>query len=263
MKDLIFLVFAVFSLSLFGQSPKKIAEQVEVGRQLKKAILEKPGEYPILPEKGNEEAYQLVRELVNEVLKSPKIKYADEFKYDSVTIIKDDNVLNAFCAPGGYVFVYTGIMKYVKSEDELAGILGHEIAHAELWHGTRKRNMKLTTAGALLIGGIAAGAVIGELILIEAAGAFVGLGYSRKQEAQADKYSVLYLKDSPYSCGGCGQFFDNTLREGDDVRIPEFLSDHPDTRKRVANIYGEAEDLGCLTPPRETARIDRLKQILP
>ena len=48
----------------------------------------------------------------------------------------DDNVLNAFCAPGGYIYVFSGLMRYLDSEDHLAGVLAHEIAHAELRHSS-------------------------------------------------------------------------------------------------------------------------------
>ena len=53
-------------------------------------------------------------------------------------IIHDDSTLNAFCTPGGYIYIYTGILKFLDSEDEFAGVLGHEIAHADLRHSTRQ-----------------------------------------------------------------------------------------------------------------------------
>ena len=53
------------------------------------------------------------------------------FAFDRVRIIDNDETLNAFCLPGGFIYVYTGLIKYLDSEDHLAGVLGHEIAHAD------------------------------------------------------------------------------------------------------------------------------------
>ena len=53
-------------------------------------------------------------------------------------LIDDDKTLNAFCTPGGFIYVYTGLIKFLDSEDQLAGVMGHEIAHAALRHSTRQ-----------------------------------------------------------------------------------------------------------------------------
>ena len=64
---------------------------------------------------------------------------ADFSDFDwELKIIHDDETLNAFCAPGGYIYVYTGLIKFLAHEDNLAGVIGHEIAHADLRHSTQQ-----------------------------------------------------------------------------------------------------------------------------
>ena len=72
----------------------------------------------------------------------------------------------------------------------------------------------------------------------------LGLSYSRDQEAQADAYSVRYLSTSDYGCDGTAGFFIKLKEAGDDVGIPEILSDHPDSGSRIREIQKEAKRLG-------------------
>jgi len=64
-------------------------------------------------------------------------KHKDDFAWQ-VKIIDDPETLNAFATPGGYIYVYTGLIKFLDTEDQLAGVMGHEIAHADLRHSTRQ-----------------------------------------------------------------------------------------------------------------------------
>jgi predicted Zn-dependent protease len=64
-----------------------------------------------------------------------------------IRIIANDSVLNAFCTPGGYIYFYTGILKYLESEDQLAGVMGHEMAHAEKVVRTIKGKLQPKTRG--------------------------------------------------------------------------------------------------------------------
>jgi len=109
---------------------------VELGKMSAQSLADDPEEYPILPESEYPDAYAHLRRIVGGVIDSPEIQYRDLFAYDQMKIINRDDVLNAFCTPGGYIYVYTGLIKYLDQEDHLAGVLGHEIAHAENRHGS-------------------------------------------------------------------------------------------------------------------------------
>ena len=73
------------------------------------------------------------------------------------------------------------------------------------------------------------------------------LSWSVGQEANADKMSMSYLKDAGYACDGTAAFFEMLLADQDDVGIPEVLSDHPDSERRVHDIKAQARSLGCST----------------
>ena len=239
------------------------ADDVELGRMSAESLTENPEEYPMLPENEYPEAYAHLRRIVNGIIGSPEIQYRDLFAYDQMKIINRDDVLNAFCTPGGYIYVYTGLIRYLDREDHLAGVLGHEIAHAEKRHGSirlqKEFGAKALTSFVLLTLPISAGDYINASILKE----LMGLSYSRDQEAQADVYSVRYLATSDYACDGTAGFFIKLRERGEDVGIPEMLSDHPDTASRINAIEREAKRLRCSTEPADPSRWKAFQQSLP
>ena len=118
------------------------------------------------------------------ILNSGQIKHKDDYPWD-VSIIDNDTILNAFASPGGYVYVYTGLIKFLDSEDQLIGVLGHEIAHADLRHSTSQMSQRY---GTQLIADILLGknaAMVKEIV-----SGLAGLSYSRNHESQADEYAV-------------------------------------------------------------------------
>lgn len=115
-----------------------VENDVGLGRQSEASIAADPEEYPLLSRQDYPEAYAHLDRIVGKVVRSPVIEHGDLFAYDDVKIIHDDDVLNAFCTPGGFVYVYTGLVHYLDAEDHLAGVLGHEIAHAERRHSSTR-----------------------------------------------------------------------------------------------------------------------------
>jgi len=240
----------------------EVEYDVDLGQRTVAAIEAEPEEYPLLAEDEYPGLYNYMRGLVREIVQSDAIQYGDLFAYDSVKVIGDDNTLNAFCAPGGFIYVYTGIIRYLDAEDHLAGVLGHEIAHAERRHSARQMQKEfgkerllefLAISAPLAIGNIAFAAMLNEL---------TDLGYSRELEAEADDLSVRYLADSRYACDGAAGFFEKILREGDDFAIPEFLSDHPEPAARVRDVRRTAEEAGCRTEVGDQARWRQLQAAL-
>lgn len=248
----------------FAKEPVfSVENDVELGRQGAASFEANPEEYPVLPEEEYPEAYAHLNRIVQGVVGASDIQYRELFAYDDVKIIDDDEVLNAFCMPGGYIYVYTGLIRYLDREDHLAGVLGHEIAHAENRHSSlrlqREYGVKNLSAFVLLTNPMTIGDFVNASILRD----LVGLDYSRDQEAQADEYSVRYLADSAYACDGTAGFFEKLLDEGKGAPIPEFLSDHPDSAARVRDVRGMAEDLGCGTEEQSPERWRAFQASLP
>lgn len=265
------LIVAVLAIGLpiylyltFAKEPVFSAKyDVDLGQQTVRSIAEDPEQYPLLSEDEYPEVYAHMRSLVDRLLQSPDIQYRDLFAYDQVKIIHDDDVLNAFCAPGGYIYVFTGLMRYLDHEDHLAGVLGHEIAHAELRHSSQRLQKEYGAQKLLDFVLLSTPTTAGDVINAQIAKDLLTLNYSRGQEAQADDYSVKYLSTSGYACDGTAGFFAKLLEEGQDVKIPEFLSDHPASGARVRDIRRAAQELGCSTEMGDPAEWEEIKATLP
>jgi len=226
----LFACEATSGLNLFT-----IEEDIELGQSVLAEIEADPETYPVLSEDQYPEAYAHLDRLRDEVLATGEVTHADEFEWE-IYLIDDDDTMNAFAAPGGYIWVYTGLMRFLTSEDVLVGVLGHEIAHADARHSTQL----LTRAYGL--------AYLLDVVLgddrgtgSELAETILALGFSRDNEAEADSYSVQYLCPTDWAADGASYFFEDL--EG--VAIPEFLSTHPSSDTRVADIRAEADAMGC------------------
>ena len=237
-----------------------INQQKELGRQFDSTIVASPNEYPILSETEYPEANAYIQGIFDEILRSEAIDHRDEFNWQ-IRIIENDTVLNAFATPGGYAYVYTGLIKYLDQEDDLAGVLGHEIAHAAEEHSAR--NMEIAYGADVLLS-IILGNNPSKLtqIVTNSATGLLSLDYGRDLETEADEKSVEYLADTKYNCAGARSFFQKLEAEGG-PRQPEFLSTHPNPGNRVENITQTAEGIGCSTAPLNPASYEDFKRMLP
>lgn len=89
-----------------------IDDDIKLGQQLRDEIAKNPKEYPVLDEKQYPQAYAHLRRITNAILNSGSIRYKDKFAWE-LKIIHNDKTLNAFVAPGGYIYVYTGLIKFL------------------------------------------------------------------------------------------------------------------------------------------------------
>ncbi len=204
---------------------------------------------------ANRRAYELLDVVVNKVLNSGELQHRNDFPWD-VKIIKDDAVQNAFATPGGHIYVFSGLVKFLEDENQLAGVLGHEIAHADRRHTSRMLQQQY---GISLLLSLLVGDNPGQLVQIAA-----GLGqlkFSRDFEVEADQYSVVYLNKTTYACDGAAGFFIKAEAQGQG-NPPTFLSTHPNPGSRVQNIQTKATELGCRNRTVSSATFDELKRIL-
>jgi predicted Zn-dependent protease len=241
-----------FDLSLFS-----INDDKELGAQVEAEILANPTQYPVIDSASNVTLYGHLYRIRDKILNSGHVERKDDFKW-KLYVIDDDTTLNAFCTPGGYIFVYTGLIRYLNSEDALAGVLGHEIAHADRRHSTKSmtRQYGINTLISIVAGN-------NENMIATLANNISSLSYSRCHEGEADDYSVLYLSGTNYICSGGAEFFEKIEEDGGS-EVPEFLSTHPDPGNRIANYYAEAEKLSCnTTTPAIDANYQGLLNSLP
>lgn len=232
--------------SCYKAIPKE--KDIQLGALTSHKIHSDPKAYPLLDKAKYPDTYKHLTRVVNNILVSPEIHEQDIFAYDSITIINDDKIVNAFCTPGGYIFVYTGLIKLAQNEDQLAAVIGHEIAHAELRHSVKKLTRGVGRQAVIIAGAAAAGASFGVFIAVEVANKILGLGLGRDQENSADKHSVIYLgTGTDYSTVALADFFTEMTKSGNNVKIPPIISTHPDTENRIFRIRKWAKKYGYNT----------------
>ncbi|RAK69633.1 M48 family metalloprotease [Hymenobacter edaphi] len=204
-------------------------------------------------------AYQLLDGVVNRVLDNGNLKYRTKFPWD-VKLIKDDATQNAFATPGGHIYVFTGLVKFLDNESQLAGVLGHEIAHADRRHSTQLLQRQYGV-------GMLASVVLGKNqgMLAQIANGLAGvtsLKFSRTFEQEADKYSTVYLNGTRYyACDGAAGFFIKAEKQGSG-NPPEFLSTHPNPGSRIQAIQNNARSLGCTGRSVSNSNFEELKRLL-
>jgi len=164
----------------------------------------------------------------------------------------NEKSLNAFAGPGGLIFVHSGLLEIMDSEDELAGILSHEIAHgvhrhladrAEQWKGASLAALGTIAAGLLL--GVTGGGMPVEALALGAlsTGQSVALAYSREAEMQADITGVSYMKSAGYSVDGLLSILRKMRSQQwfGPQEIPTYLTTHPALDDRMAYISSQAQ----------------------
>lgn len=244
-KNMFFLLLLVAMFQTACDRPVNIftvSQDKSLGAELKKEIESKPTEYPLLSETAYPQAYAYLNAMKQEILNSPEVKFKTEFKWE-LKIIHDDAVLNAFCAPGGYIYVYTGLIKYLDKVDHLAGVLAHEIAHADQRHSTAQMTEQYGLD--MLIAIASQNATAAQISQV--AGGLTSLGFSRAHETDADEHSVDYLKSTKYACNGAAGFFTKLQAQGQGSQGPAFLSTHPNPDDRITKINTRATEAGCST----------------
>ncbi|WP_276499707.1 M48 family metalloprotease [Pontibacter litorisediminis] len=211
---------------------------------------------------NTQKAYQSLDRIVNRILTSGEVKYKQEFPW-TVKIIKDDATLNAFASPGGQIYVFTGLIKFLNDEDHFAGVLAHEIAHADKRHSVKQLQRDY---GIALLLSVALGNNPSTLrqIAAQLTGSLAGLKFSRDAETEADEASVAYLAGTRhYACDGAAGFFVKLeQQEQQQGAPPEFLSTHPSPENRIQHIQQLAQQRGCSTASAPDTDYQQLKTAL-
>jgi predicted Zn-dependent protease len=217
------------------------SKDIELGRQVDAEIRKSPKEYPLLIGHPGVKAY--VEEITRKILSSPAVKKKSIYAYH-VEIIKEDSTVNAFCTPGGYIYVYTGLLKFLDKEASLAGVLGHEIAHAERRHATRRMTTQMSYKVLL---SVLLGQNPGQVEQL-AGNLFSGLALlknSRGDETESDTYSFKYLQSTEYYPGAIRYFFEKVQRgTSRGESFERLLSTHPLPQDRFDHINQMLADVG-------------------
>ncbi|MFI5346760.1 MAG: M48 family metalloprotease [Elusimicrobiota bacterium] len=233
------------------------SEEYYIGRAVAAQILSR---YQPLNDPGLNLYAQKIVQAVSMASDRPSV-----FKGYHVQILESDEV-NAFAAPGGFIFVTTGLLKLVRSEDELACVLAHEVAHVAKKHGLKTIKASRLTSAFAVLGSEAAknytSSQVAQLTDVfkgsvdDVVNSLVVNGYSRDKEYEADKFGAEYARNANYDPGALQAFLKRMEEAGAAGGAGGMFKTHPTAAKRVS-------ELGELTPSadyrRSAAREQRFK----
>jgi hypothetical protein len=188
---------------------------------------------------------------------------AKQSGFDFTFTVLNVNEINAFALPGGPMFIYTGLLKSVDNEAQLVGVMGHEMSHVILRHGTHEATK--ANGIQLALGGLSALIGGGESTAGKLAQAGLGLGgnslilkFSRDAESEADALGSHLMSEAGYDPVQMAKFFEKLA--GDGRQGPQFLSDHPNPGNREAAIVAEMKTLPTRTYSADTGQFARVKK---
>jgi beta-barrel assembly-enhancing protease len=174
--------------------------------------------------------------------KAQGVRYPFQFK------AVNDKAINAFALPGGFLYVNRDLIEAADNEAQLAGVLGHEIGHVALRHGTNQASKtQVAQAPLTILGGVLGSGSLGSVLAQLGAGFAANsvlLKYSRDAEGQADILGTQILYDSSYDPRAMSQFFEKLQAEGESGRPVEFFSSHPNPENRAKRVTEEIAKLG-------------------
>jgi beta-barrel assembly-enhancing protease len=223
-----------------------VRQDIEIGETMDSIIRANPTEYPILSETNYPEAYSYLNMMMQRILQSDEFEHDDDFSYE-ITIINNPGVMNAFAVPGGKLYFYTGLMKYLNNAANLAGVLAHEMAHVDRRHSSQQLS-KVYGFDFVINALLGEDKSNFEEIASNLATGLVALQFSRSDEYEADEYSIKYMADTEYyHPKGIAGFFEQLKADGHTAQTFEFLSTHPSDDNRLDNIDAVWRGLGSPT----------------
>jgi len=212
------------------------AEEIEIGQEVARAV---EAEYGILNDGAAQQRIEAIGQRIVPTSDRPNLTY-------HFTLLDTDEV-NAFAAPGGFIFVTRGMLEFTNpaSDDELASVIGHEIAHVARRHGA-KQIERTTLAIAALEAVVRRNQDWAQIyetqaaqIIEETAGELLVRGWGRNQEFDADHYGALYMKQAGYDPNAAITLFlrmQGAFPLGSSGPGERMLSTHPPFPDRIARI---------------------------
>ncbi len=189
-------------------------------------------DHPVISNYVEEVGQRLVRS--SDAQKGP-------YQYD-FHVLADPQTINAFALPGGQVSITLGLLRRLRNEAELAGVLGHEIGHVVGRHGAEqlsKQQFTQTLVGAAVIAAYdpnRPGSSAQSAAIAAAVGQLVTMRFGRQDELESDALCVQMLSQAGYDPRGMGQLLQILAESDEGGRPPEFFSTHPNPENRMARV---------------------------
>ena len=218
------------------------AQEIQIGQQSHPEIIKQFGIYNEKPELN--QMIERVGQRIAATSDRPNLPW-------HFTVL-DTPMVNAMALPGGYIYITRGMLERINSEDEVAGVLGHEITHVTARHAAQEMSRTELAQFGMVLGAVVAGPqaaqAYGQL-------AELGLGllfqrYSRAQESQADLIGTEYVTRAHYNPIGVERML-TTLERLDKhpaTGIDKYFESHPDPARRVRDVQGKLKEIVAKNP---------------
>jgi len=241
------LAIAVVAVTFFSSEEQQVpitgrtqrvalsdAQQQELGLQVYDQTIAELGDDVIT----SGEQHEMVKRVAERIARVGAVDKPD-FEWE-MTLVRSDQA-NAYALPGGKMVVYTGLLDVAKTDDELAAVVGHEVAHAVAEHGAERifreelTNRAVTAASGAFADDPERFVQVAGLL---GAGAQVGLSlpWGRAQESESDRIGLIYMARAGYDPKAAITFWQRMDRASGGGQPPEYLSTHPSNATRVRQI---------------------------
>lgn len=229
-------VSIVLPALLLGACALPIATESELESESGKQFQEMRAQIPASTDVNLRSYINCVSAAIVQQLEKP---YSDE-DWDVEVFASED--INAFAMPGGRIGIFTGLMQVAENQDQLAAVIGHEVAHVTQQHALKRANREATTrvgvvATTAVLGG---GYGVGDVV---AMGAQIGLSlpFSRGNETEADTVGLNYMAAAGFNPAASIQLWKN-MGEKSKLGPPQWLSTHPSGDSRIQDLVQQLPD---------------------
>ena len=203
-----------------------VDQEIKLGLQSKPEMMKEfGGEHPDI------KMQNYVKQIGGRVVSSSHAKDSP-YQFD-FHLLADDKTVNAFALPGGQIFITMGLFKRLKTEDQIAAVLAHEIGHVINRHGAEHLAKQELTQGIIQATDIATG---DPGMLQRFIGSMVNMKYGREDELESDRYGVKYLIDAGYKPEAMIDVMTILKDASGSSSRPEFMSTHPSPDNRIEKI---------------------------
>lgn len=214
------------------------ASNADIEVESAKQFAEMKASMPLITDRATIDYIACVAQAVVAVLEPP---YSD-LQWEMA--IFDVDAVNAFAMPGGKIGVMKGILKAAQNQDQLAAVIGHEIAHVTAQHSNERASRGAISGigiqvAAVLLGGGNQGATYTAYEALNQGAAFgIMLPFSRKQESEADVIGLKYMARAGFDPRQAVPLWQNMMDEAGDEPA-EFMSTHPSSEKRIDSLISQ------------------------
>jgi len=233
------LIACITSLSSCATSPEgrsqfKLIPSSQMDAMGAQSFAQLKTETPLTTDKNIQ---QYVLCIANTII--PHVKQNPDPKKWEVQVFEDDQA-NAFALPGYKIGVYTGLLKYAKNQDQLAAVMGHEVAHVIAEHGNERLTTQVATQAGLSLATLALGQEQNETNSLILAGLGLGaqygviLPFSRNHESEADLIGLDLMATAGFNPAESVSLWQNMSKAG--LAQPEFMSTHPSHETRIKRL---------------------------